>query len=117
MSATEAHLQQGRAIGKEDPLSVLQVIDKLTVGPVITKPNQLIAPYAVTHDGMTHEEKLSYRYEEEVFDPQDPAGLRSSAGEVHPLSSLAGTQCGPLCLRTIPPTRIACAASEQCATM
>ena len=75
MSATEAHLQQGRAIGKEDPLSVLQVIDKLTVGPVITKPNQLIAPYAVTHDGMTHEEKLSYRYEEEVFDPQDPASL------------------------------------------
>ena len=29
----------------------------------------------VTRDGVTHEEQLSYRYEEEVFDPQDPASL------------------------------------------
>ncbi|MGB5573045.1 MAG: creatininase family protein, partial [Thermoanaerobaculia bacterium] len=73
MSAAEVRRQQNRAIGEEDSLSVLQVIDKLTVGPVITKTNQLIAPYAVTNNGSTHEKELSYRYEEEVFDPEDPA--------------------------------------------
>ncbi|MGB5515273.1 MAG: creatininase family protein, partial [Thermoanaerobaculia bacterium] len=75
MSAAEVRRQQNRAIGEEDSLSVLQVIDKLTVGPVITKTNQLIAPYAVTNNGSTHEKELSYRYEEDVFDPEDPASL------------------------------------------
>ena len=75
MSGAEIRLQQDRAIGEENPLSVLQVIDRLTVGPVITNRNQLSAPYVVHKAGTIHEERLSYRYEEEVFDPEDPASL------------------------------------------
>jgi creatinine amidohydrolase/Fe(II)-dependent formamide hydrolase-like protein len=76
MPTSAARTSQGTEIGKEDSaLSVFHVIDKLTVGPVATGKNNLTAPYVVSRDGKTSEETLSYRYEEDVFDPTDPASL------------------------------------------
>ena len=50
----------------------LLCIDRLTVGPVRLEPRRLRVPYRVeTAAGeVTHE--LAYRWEEDVFDPEDP---------------------------------------------
>lgn len=54
-------------------LERLLVADRLEVGPVAIDRRGLRAPYRLTVGGETFETVLSYRYEEDVFDPADPA--------------------------------------------
>jgi creatinine amidohydrolase/Fe(II)-dependent formamide hydrolase-like protein len=62
-----------------DPWDVVQVIDRLEVGPVRLEPDRLIAPYRVERGGEVAETELVYRYEEEVFDPADPTSQNLAA--------------------------------------
>ncbi len=56
-------------------LEALCVIDRLEVGPVRLEPGRLIAPYTV-HRGKERDSiDLIYRYEENVFDPNDQGAL------------------------------------------
>ncbi|MBT8368343.1 MAG: creatininase family protein [Deltaproteobacteria bacterium] len=55
-----------------DPLSALQVFDRLEVGPVKLESRRLTAPYRLFRDGNKDETELIYRYEETVFDASEP---------------------------------------------
>jgi len=57
----------------DDPLLVLNVFDRLEVGPVVLEASRLRAPYRVVRkDGSSDETELIYRWEEDVFSPEDP---------------------------------------------
>jgi hypothetical protein len=58
---------------KTDPLSVLEVFDKLEVGPVMLKSNSLRMPYTIFYSGKKHSYNLIYSYPEEVFQVDNPA--------------------------------------------
>jgi creatinine amidohydrolase/Fe(II)-dependent formamide hydrolase-like protein/7-cyano-7-deazaguanine synthase in queuosine biosynthesis len=49
----------------------LQVFRTLEVGPVKLEPHRLIAPYRLTWKGGQDQTELIYRFQEEVFDPQE----------------------------------------------
>lgn len=55
----------------KNPLDILQVIDRLEIGPVRVEPKRIVAPYVVVQDGRQDRIDLIYRYEEAVFDPSD----------------------------------------------
>ena len=55
-----------------DPLSVLQVFDRLEIGPVKLEPRRLMAPYRLFWNGREDRTELIYSYEEKVFDPSEP---------------------------------------------
>jgi creatinine amidohydrolase/Fe(II)-dependent formamide hydrolase-like protein len=57
--------------GKADPLAPLVVFDRLEVGPVELEPNRLRAPYRLSAGGKEEATDFVYRYEEDVFDPDD----------------------------------------------
>jgi hypothetical protein len=54
-----------------DPLDVLRVIPRLEVGPVRLDGNRVTAPYMVSQNGKTDTMELVYRFEENVFVPDD----------------------------------------------
>jgi creatinine amidohydrolase/Fe(II)-dependent formamide hydrolase-like protein/7-cyano-7-deazaguanine synthase in queuosine biosynthesis len=58
-----------------DPLEKLKVIQRLDVGPVRLEHRRLRTPYRLTQNGHTDSTELIYRFEEEVFAPDDPASL------------------------------------------
>ena len=58
---------------KNDPLSILQVFDRLEVGPVKLEPCRITAPYKLIQKGKEDGIDLVYSYEEDVFDPSDLA--------------------------------------------
>ena len=58
-----------------DPLGMLRVIHRLDVGPVRLEQHRLRAPYRLTQNGRKDSMELIYRFEEEVFAPDDPASL------------------------------------------
>ncbi len=53
----------------------LLVIDRLEVGPVRVEPRRLTARYRVVRDGVEHATELGYRWEEDVFDPDDQEAI------------------------------------------
>lgn len=57
---------------QKDPFKILQVIDKLEIGPVKLEPNRLVAPYRVFQNGSEDVTELIYKYEEDVFSPDEP---------------------------------------------
>ena len=61
------------------PLEALQVVDRLTVGPVRLEPSRLIAPYTLSVGGTDHVNELIYSYEEAVFDPEERESLNLAA--------------------------------------
>jgi len=71
-------------IDLSDALAPLIVLDRLEVGPVEVTTRGLKMPYRVTRDGVTDETELSYRFEEDVFDPADPDAVN--------LASMIGAQ-------------------------
>ncbi len=79
-----------------DPLSALEVFDRLEVGPLRLEPRRLIAPYRLFRKGKEDRTELVYSYEEDVFDPSDPAS-RNLAGM---LSAQVAMNYGLFC-RTI----------------
>ncbi len=54
-------------------LPALQVLDRLEVGPVRLEAARLIAPYRVVRGDLSAETDLVYRFEEDVFRPEEPA--------------------------------------------
>ncbi|MGD8292366.1 MAG: creatininase family protein [Desulfobacterales bacterium] len=56
----------------DDPLSILNVFERLEVGPVKLEPRRLIAPYRLFYNGKMEQTELIYSYEEAVFDPSEP---------------------------------------------
>jgi len=58
-----------------DPLKILSAIRRLEVGPVALEPRKLSVPYRVVRGGARDETDLVYRFEEDVFDPGDPASV------------------------------------------
>ena len=55
-----------------DPLSILEVFDRLEVGPVKVEKRRLVAPYRVFYGDKEEQTELIYTYEEDVFDPGRP---------------------------------------------
>lgn len=64
-------LQQESAKRAADPLAMLTVIDKLEVGPASVSKNKVTTPYKVTRGNKVDSFDLEYRFEEEVFKPED----------------------------------------------
>jgi creatinine amidohydrolase/Fe(II)-dependent formamide hydrolase-like protein len=62
-----------------DPLGALRVFDRLEVGPVRLEPRRLIAPYRLFVGDAQNGIDLIYRYEEDVFDPQEPEAQNLAA--------------------------------------
>ena len=56
-------------------LKKLLVIDQLEIGPVKLESNRLVTPYTVTQKGKKDTIDLIYKYEEDVFDPEDEASV------------------------------------------
>jgi hypothetical protein len=55
-----------------DPLSILNVFERLEIGPVKLEPKRLIAPYRLFYNGKMEQTELICSYEETVFDPAEP---------------------------------------------
>ena len=55
-----------------DPLSILDVFDRLEVGPVKLERRRLVAPYRLFYGDKSEHTELIYTYEEDVFDPESP---------------------------------------------
>lgn len=58
---------------KFNPLSILQVFDRLEVGPVRIEKRRITARYRLFYDGTEESVDLIYSYEEDVFDPNEAA--------------------------------------------
>ena len=59
----------------DDPLSMLEVFDRLEIGPVKLEPKRLVAPYRLFVNGKEACTELIYSYEETVFDSTEPGNL------------------------------------------
>ena len=59
----------------KDTLDILKVISLLEVGPIRLDTKRLIAPYKVTSGNETDSFELIYKYEEQVFTPDDPESV------------------------------------------
>ena len=70
---------RGDGLPATDPLAILEVIDRLEVGPVTLRPDRLQAPYRVVRDGGEEVFELVYRYAEEIFDPRAAADRNLAA--------------------------------------
>ena len=59
----------------KDALRLLEAFDFLEVGPVRLEKKRLTAPYKVVIKGKEDWTELIYSYEEDVFDPSEPASI------------------------------------------
>lgn len=57
----------------------LLVLDRLEVGPVRLEPSRFTAPYAVFAGGQRDVFELIFKYDEPVFDPEDPGSANLAA--------------------------------------
>ncbi len=71
---------------KQQLSELLQVIDRLKIGPVRVEKRRFMMPYSVFRDGKEESTDLIYRYEEDVFDPGEAAS--------HNLAAMIGAQVG-----------------------
>jgi len=78
-------------------LKILEVIDKLEVGPIKLESNRLIAPYHVFQNGVEDEIELIYKYEEDVFDPNEP----ESQNLANMIAAQVGMNYGLFCKKII----------------
>lgn len=60
---------------ERNPLENLEVIDRMTIGPVIIRSNKISAPYRIKKGSEEESIELVYAYEEDVFNPADGSGL------------------------------------------
>ena len=59
----------------QDPLDILDVINKIEIGPVKVEKNRIISPYKVIQDGKVSSFDLICRYQEDVFNPDEPQSV------------------------------------------
>jgi creatinine amidohydrolase/Fe(II)-dependent formamide hydrolase-like protein len=60
-------------------LETLRVLDRLEVGPIRVERRRVVAPYRVAIGTNLDGTDLIYRWEEDVFDPEDPASHNLAA--------------------------------------
>jgi hypothetical protein len=60
---------------EDDSLKELEVIRRLEVGPVRLERRRITAPYRVIGNNIDDTIDLAYRFEEDVFIPDDPASI------------------------------------------
>jgi len=60
---------------KIDTLKLLNVINRLEIGPANVQKRRIIAPYKVIQNGETDSLNLEYSFEEDVFDPDDKMSI------------------------------------------
>ncbi len=77
-------------------LESLKVIDRLEVGPVTVEPRRLVAPYRVVTGAGESSTELIYRYEEAVFDPDDPSSLNLASMIAAQLALNYGLVCSEI---------------------
>ena len=66
--------------GAEEGLEPLRAFRTLTVGPAVVEPARVRTPYRLTGlDGREEETELIYRWEEELFSPEEPDSLNLAA--------------------------------------
>ncbi len=53
------------------PIDNLQIFESLQVGPITLEPRRMVAPYRLVWKGGEDQTQLIYRFQEDVFDPQD----------------------------------------------
>jgi len=64
---------------KKDPLAPLLVWDRLEIGAPQIQPRRIRSTYTVVRPEGTESVDLSYSWEEDVFDPSDPADVNLAA--------------------------------------
>lgn len=79
-----------------EPFEVLRVIDRLEVGPVQVEKRRLTAPYSVTRGKHVDQIEFQYTYEEDVFDPKDPAAVNLAHVVGAQLALNYGLFCGEI---------------------
>ncbi len=89
----------GAAKSAADPLGILKVIDRLTVGPVQLEQDRLVAPYRVERAGRSDTSELVYKYEEPVFDPRDAASQNLAANLAAQVALNYGLFCRDIVFR------------------
>jgi creatinine amidohydrolase/Fe(II)-dependent formamide hydrolase-like protein len=80
----------------DDPLSMLEVFDRLEIGPVKLEPKRLVAPYRLFWNGKEDHTELIYSYEEAVFDPAEPESKNLADMIAAQLAFNYGLFCGAL---------------------
>ena len=76
--------------------SPLVVIEHFKVGPVKIEPNRLVMPYTLIQNGMADTKELIYKYEEKVFDKNNPTDfLQSPPYSYTPLAKPSATPFAP----------------------
>lgn len=68
-SATAAKITSAKS--NRDPLGILEVINRMEVGPVRLERRRLITPYKLFQNNKNDSFSLIYHFEEDVFDPED----------------------------------------------
>ncbi len=58
-----------------DGLEALRAFDRLEIGPVVVEKRRVTTRYRVHVGGEPQSIDLIYRFDEDVFDPNDPASL------------------------------------------
>jgi hypothetical protein len=58
-----------------DPLRILEVIDRLDVGPIRVEKQRVRATYTLTRGRKKESTELIYRFREDVFDPKDATAI------------------------------------------
>lgn len=76
--------EKAKATPSDTTQSPLLVIDHLIVGPVKIEAERLVMPYTVVQNDNQSLNELIYKYEEAVFDPNDPSSQN--------LASMIGAQ-------------------------
>jgi hypothetical protein len=80
-------------------LSILEVIDRLEVGEPRVEPNRVVTPYTVVQGKRRDSTELCYRFEEEVFDPQDPSDVNLASMMTAQVAINYGMFCRKIVLR------------------
>jgi len=80
-----------------DPLAVLKVIDRLEVGPTRVEKRGLISPYKVIQKKAVDAFELIYRYNEDVFDPEEPESINLA----HMIAAQVAFNYGLFCRKLI----------------
>jgi creatinine amidohydrolase/Fe(II)-dependent formamide hydrolase-like protein len=68
-------MRDGASSAQGDPLEILGVIQRLEVGPLKLEKRRITIPYTVTQKRSVDSTELIYRFEEDVFTPDEPKSL------------------------------------------
>ncbi|MBN2071694.1 MAG: creatininase family protein [Candidatus Krumholzibacteriota bacterium] len=82
-----------------DIFRTIRAFDTLEVGPVRIEKRRLVAPYTVSNGKISESVDLIYRYEEDVFDPDDAASINLASMMAAQIALNYGLFCGKIILR------------------